>query len=71
MHFVWTSVSHIFGIPGIPVWAGSFADELVTHRVFTHALGIGCDPVIIKGTKEQFLDWLGWGLWKGGQFNSP
>ncbi len=64
-HFVWTSVAHIFGIPGIPAWAGWFADELRTHRVLTHALGIGCDPVIIKGTKEQFLDWLGWGVESG------
>jgi hypothetical protein len=64
-HFVWTSVAHVFGIPGIPAWAGWFADELKTHRVLTHALGIGCDPVIIKGTKEQFLDWLGWGVESG------
>jgi hypothetical protein len=63
--FVWTSIAHIFGIPGIPEWAGWFADELKTHRVLTHALGIGCDPVIIKGTKEQFLDWLGWGVESG------
>jgi hypothetical protein len=63
--FVWTSIAHIYGIPGIPAWAGWFADELKTHRVLTHALGIGCDPVIIKGTKEQFLDWLGWGVESG------
>jgi hypothetical protein len=63
--FVWTSIAHIFGIPGIPEWAGWFAGELKTHRVLTHALGIGCDPVIIKGTKEQFLDWLGWGVESG------
>jgi hypothetical protein len=25
-------------------------------------LGIGCKPVIIKGEKEQFLDWLSWGV---------
>jgi hypothetical protein len=63
--FVWTSIAHIFGIPGIPEWAGWFAVELKTHRFLTHALGIGCDPVIIKGTKEQFLDWLGWGVESG------
>src|SRR5579859_20075 len=63
--FVWTSVAQIFGIPGIPEWAGWFGDEVKTHRVLTHALGIGCDPVIIKGTKEQFLDWLGWGVESG------
>jgi len=36
--------------------------ELDTHRALIHALGIGCDPVIVKGEKEQFLDWLRWGV---------
>jgi hypothetical protein len=60
--FVWTSVAHIYGIPGIPEWADWFADELNTHRAIAPALGIGCDPVILKGDKEQFLDWLSWGV---------
>ena len=60
--FVWASIAHIYGIPGIPEWANWFADELVTHRAITPALGIGCDPVIVKGEKEQFLDWLSWGV---------
>jgi hypothetical protein len=63
--FVWASIAHMFGIPGIPEWADWFAGELKTHRVMTHALGIGCDPVIIKGTKGQFLDWLGWAVESG------
>jgi hypothetical protein len=60
--FVWASIAHIYGIPGIPDWANWFADELATHRAITPALGIGCDPVIVKGGKEQFLDWLSWGV---------
>jgi hypothetical protein len=61
-HFVWTSVAHIYGIPGIPEWADWFADELNTHRTIGPAFGVGCDPVIVKGEKEQFLDWLSWGV---------
>lgn len=61
-HFVWTSVAHIYGIPGIPEWADWFADELNTHRAIGSAFGVGCDPVIVKGEKEQFLDWLSWGV---------
>jgi hypothetical protein len=61
-HFVWTSVAHIYGIPGIPEWADWFADELNTHRAIGPAFGVGCDPVIVKGQKEQFLDWLSWGV---------
>jgi hypothetical protein len=63
--FVWASIADIFGIPGIPEWAGWFSEELNSHRALIHALGIGCDPVVIKGTKEQFLDWLSWGVESG------
>ena len=60
--FVWASVAHIYGIPGIPEWADWFADELNTHQRIVLRLGIGCDPVMVKGEKEQFLDWLSWGV---------
>ena len=63
--FVWASIAHTFGIPGVPEWADWFADELNTHHALSYALGIGCDPVIIKGEKEQFLDWLSWGVESG------
>src|SRR5258708_19639793 len=56
--FVWASITHIYGIPGIPEWADWFADELDTHRALIHALGIGCDPVIVKVTKDPFLHCL-------------
>jgi len=60
--FVWASIAHIYGIPGIPNWADWFADEVKAHRAIGRALGVGCDPVIVKGTKEDFLDWLGWAV---------
>jgi hypothetical protein len=31
-------------------------------RAIIDALGIGCNPAIVKGEKEQFLDWLSWGV---------
>jgi hypothetical protein len=60
--FVWASLAHIYGIPGVPEWAEWFSEELKTHHAISHILGIGCDPVMVKGTKEQFLDWLSWGV---------
>jgi hypothetical protein len=60
--FVWASIAHVHGIPGIPEWAEWFADELNTHHALIQALGIGSEPVIVKGEKEQFLDWLSWGV---------
>src|SRR5882762_6949778 len=60
--FIWASLAHIHGIPGIPEWADWFAGELDTHKAIVRALGIGCNPVLIKGEKEQFLDWLSWAV---------
>jgi hypothetical protein len=60
--FIWASIAHIHGIPGIPEWADWFADELESHKAIIRALGIGCAPVLVKGEKEQFLSWLSWGV---------
>jgi hypothetical protein len=68
--FVWASIAHLYGIPGVPEWADWFAGELDTHRALTRMLGIGCDPVIVKGEKAQFLDWLSWGV-EGGAIDFP
>jgi hypothetical protein len=63
--FVWASIAQIYGIPGVPEWADWFAEELKTHHATNQILGIGCDPLTVKGTKEQFLDWLSWGVESG------
>src|SRR5260370_42206655 len=42
-----------------------FSGELNTHKAIIRGLGIGCAPVLIKGEKEQFLDWLSWGVESG------
>jgi len=60
--FVWASIAQIYGIPGVPEWATWFREELKTHHALSQVLGIGCDPVAVRGTKEQFLDWLSWGV---------
>jgi hypothetical protein len=63
--FMWAALAHIHGIPGVPEWADWFAGELDTHTSIIRGLGIGCAPVLIKGEKEQFLDWLSWGVESG------
>jgi hypothetical protein len=60
--FVWTSVAQVHGIPGVPDWATWFSDELKSHRAIDPLLGIGCNPVLVRGEKTQFLDWLSWGV---------
>jgi hypothetical protein len=68
--FVWASIADIYGIPGMPDWAEWFENELRMHHAMVSALGIGCNPVIIKADKEQFLDWLSWGV-ESGAINFP
>ena len=60
--FVWSATAHIYGIPGMPQWASWFAEELKSHRAISEAIGVGCRPTVITGTKDQFLDWLSWGV---------
>lgn len=60
--FVWSAITHLYGIPGTPAWADWFAQELKTHHAISPALGIGCDPAVIKATKQECLDWLSWGV---------
>jgi hypothetical protein len=56
------SMAKILGLPGTPEWADWFCGQLEKHRVIIPLLGIGCDPVLIKGDKNQFLSWLGHGV---------
>jgi len=68
--FVWASVADIYGIPGIPGWADWFEGELNTHHAIAPMLGIGCNPLIVKGEKAHFLEWLSWGV-ESGAINCP
>lgn len=63
--FVWASLAQIHGLPGVPEWARWFYEELERHRAIQPILGIGCQPVLVKGNKEQFLSWLGRGVQSG------
>ena len=63
--FIWASLAHIHGIPGMPGWADWFARELDAHKAITQLLGVGCSPVLVKGQKDQFLSWLSWGVESG------
>lgn len=60
--FVWASIAQIYGIPAVPEWADWFREELKIHHALSQVLGIGCAPVVVRGTKKQFLEWLSWGV---------
>jgi hypothetical protein len=63
--FVWASLAHIHGLPGIPEWAAWFHHQLSRHDSIVPLLGIGCQPVLVKGNRDQFLSWLSEGVRTG------
>jgi len=63
--FVWKSLAQVHGLPGMPEWADWFCGQLEKHKAIVPLLGIGCDPVLVKGDKSQFLFWLGHGVQSG------
>lgn len=68
--FVWSSLAQTHGLPGMAEWAAWFCEQLEWHRAIMPILGIGCEPVLVKGNKEQFLSWLGRGV-HGGELTIP
>ncbi len=60
--YVWASLAQIFGLPAVPEWAGWFYKRLTDHLAITPVYGLGCHPVLITGTKEEFLNWMSVGI---------
>ncbi len=54
-----------FGLPILPEWAEWFSHMLGGKGAIDGLIGIGCAPVVVKGTKKRFLGWLGHGLRRG------
>jgi len=63
--FIWTSLAQLHGLPGIPDWGEWFVEQLQNHQAIIPLLGLGCNPVLIKGNKQQFLSWLARGVKSG------
>lgn len=63
--FILFRLSERFGLPVIPGWAAWFTRELRRHRAITKLAGVGCNPVLITGAKDDFLGWISLGLKRG------
>jgi hypothetical protein len=63
--FVWTSISQIFGLPAVPEWATWFYEKLDDHIAITPIHGFGFHPVLVTGSKAEFLQWMSEGIKKG------
>jgi hypothetical protein len=54
-----------FGLPILPEWSEWFGRELARHNALEPLIGVGCRPVLVKGTKKRFLGWIGHALKRG------
>ena len=54
-----------FGLPVLPEWSEWFGQMLEHKNTIEPLIGIGCTPVVVKGTKKRFLGWIGHGLKRG------
>lgn len=54
-----------FGLPVLPEWSAWFSRESRRHNAIEPLMGLGCRPVLVKGTKKRFLGWIGHALKRG------
>lgn len=62
---VWSVLARSQGLPAVPEWAEWFCRELEKRQALVPIVGIGCEPVLVRGNKEQFLKWLSRGVERG------
>ena len=60
--FAWASLAHIHGLPGAAEWAGWIVNELKRMQAIQPLIGIGCDPILVKGSKGLFMNCISRGL---------
>ena len=63
--FVWASLAHVHGVPGIGEWADWIVNDLKRLKVIQTLVGIGCSPVLVKGPKGLFMNCISRGLREG------
>jgi hypothetical protein len=57
--FVLYRIAQRYGLPVVPEWATWFKEELTRHRMIQPMVGLGCSPVLVRGSKKLFLKWIG------------
>jgi hypothetical protein len=57
--FVLYRIAQRFGLPVVPEWASWFKEELSRHGAIQPIVGVGCSPVLVRGSKKVFLKWIG------------
>jgi hypothetical protein len=63
--FLWASLAQVHGIPAMPDWAEWAIHELKRMKTIEPLIGIGCSPVLVKGSKGLFMNCISRGLRDG------
>jgi hypothetical protein len=63
--FVLRRLAIAFGLPLLPDWANWFSSRLQSEKRVHRLAGLNCSPILVTGTKAEFLDWIGAGLRAG------
>jgi hypothetical protein len=62
--YLWGAMVQIFGLPAVPGWAKWFHSKLDDNLAIGRIYGLGCRPVVIAGTGDEFMRWLSEGIRK-------
>jgi hypothetical protein len=57
--FVLYRIAQRYGLPVMPKWATWFKEELSRRGMIQPIAGMGCSPVLVRGSKKVFLKWIG------------
>ena len=60
--FIWHSLADVHGLPGASEWADWIVGELQRLRAIVPLSGIGCSPVLVKGSRGMILNSISRGL---------
>jgi hypothetical protein len=64
------AVANLHGLPLLSDWSEWFRGRLQKAGRIRPLSGLNCAPVAVRGTKSEFLEWIGAGL-KNGQIQIP
>jgi hypothetical protein len=59
------AAANFHGLPLLPAWSEWFRIRLQKAARIRALAGLNCAPVAIRGTKAEFLEWIGAGLMRG------
>ena len=68
--FVWSSLAHVHGLPGMAEWADWIVGELKRLKAIQPLIGIGCNPVLVEGPMGMFMNCISRGL-RDGKLHFP